>query len=163
MERIVSRLFSPAARALALSVAAVSLCSWIGATATQPALEAWYPALEKPWFTPPNWAFPVAWTLLFATMAYASWLVWREGGAAARPALTLYGGHLALNALWSVAFFGAQSPLAGLIVLVPFLASIAAVIAAFRPHSPRAAALLAPYLVWVAFAGVLNAAILLMN
>ena len=163
MERIVGRLFSPAIRALALSVAAVSLCSWIGATATQPALEAWYPALAKPWFTPPNWAFPVAWTLLFATMAYAAWLVWREGGAAARPALTLYGGHLALNALWSVAFFGAQSPLAGLIVLIPFLASIGATIRAFRPHSARAATLLVPYFVWVAFAGVLNATIWWLN
>lgn len=150
-------------RALALSIGAVTVCAVIGSAATGPALEVWYPALAKPWFTPPDWAFPVAWTLLFATLAYAAWAVWREGGRAAGPALAVYGGHLALNALWSVAFFGAQSPTAGLIVLVPFIASIVATMRLFRPHSARAAALMVPYLVWVCFAGALNAAIWWMN
>ncbi len=163
MERLASTLFGPSARALALSIAAVAACSVIGSTATGPALETWYPALAKPWFTPPNWAFPVAWTLLFAAMAAAAWLVWRAGGRAARPALTLYGGHLALNVLWPLAFFGAQSPLAGLVVIVPFLAAIGATIRAFARHSVTAAALMVPYLVWVAYAAALNAAIWWIN
>ena len=149
--------------AAAAAAGAVLLCSWIGSAATGPALVEWYPALAKPWFTPPNWAFPAAWTLLFAAMGYASWRVWRDGGRAAWPALAVYGGHLALNALWSVAFFGMQSPLAGLIVLVPFLASIIATMRLFAPHSRTAALLLAPYLAWVSFAGLLNAAIWAMN
>ena len=132
--------------AAALAAAAVLVCSTIGSQATAPALVSWYPALAKPVFTPPNWLFPVAWTALFAAMAYASWLVWRASGRAARPALAIYGVNLALNALWSVAFFGFQSPAAGLVVLAPFLASIAATARAFRPHSVLAARLMLPYL-----------------
>lgn len=162
MERIIARVSSKWIAAAA-AFAAVALCSWIGSAATAPALIEWYPSLAKPWFTPPNWAFPVAWTTLFAAMGYASWLVWMAGGRRAQGALALYGGHLALNSLWSVAFFGFQSPGAGLVVLVPFAASIAATIAAFRPFSRRAAWLMAPYLAWVLFAGVLNLAIWRMN
>jgi translocator protein len=170
MDRAIARLAAPApddraARlvAAALAAGAVTLTSWIGATATAPALEAWYPALAKPALTPPDWAFPVAWTALFAMMAAASWLVWRDGGRSAWPALRLYGASLALNALWSVAFFGFQSPGAGLLVLAPFLASIVGCIATFRPHSALAAALMLPYLAWVTFAALLNAAIWWIN
>ncbi|MFN3615747.1 MAG: TspO/MBR family protein [Rubrimonas sp.] len=146
-----------------IAVGAVLLCSWVGAAATRDALLEWYPALEKPWFTPPNWAFPVAWTLLFGMMALASWMVWRAGGRRAAGALGLYAAHLILNALWSVAFFGARSPLMGLLVIGPLLIAIVAVMRAFRPHDARAAALLIPYLLWVGFAAALNAAIWWMN
>jgi tryptophan-rich sensory protein len=162
MDRIIARA-APKWIAAAAAFGAVALCSWIGSAATAPALLSWYPSLAKPWFTPPNWAFPVAWTTLFAMMGYASWLVWMAGGRRAQGALAVYGGHLALNALWSVTFFGFQSPGAGLIVLVPFAAAIAATLAAFRPFSRRAAWLMAPYLAWVLFAGVLNGAIWAMN
>lgn len=149
--------------AAALAAGAVAIVSWVGATATAPALVDWYPSLEKPVFTPPDWAFPVAWTLLFVMIAVASWLVWRRGGAAARPALALYGLNLAFNAGWSIAFFGFQSTTAGLVVIVPFIATIVGCILAFRPHSPLAAALMFPYLAWASFAAALNAAIWQMN
>ncbi len=60
---------------------------------------AWYEALAKPLWTPPNWLFPVAWTILYLMIAVAGWLVWREAGlAGAGPALTLYFLQLILNA-----------------------------------------------------------------
>jgi tryptophan-rich sensory protein len=162
MERLVAQV--PAGwLAAAAAFGAVALTSWIGSAATAPGLIAWYPSLAKPWFTPPNWAFPVAWTTLFAMMAYASWLVWMAGGRRAQGALAIYGGHLALNALWSIAFFGFQSPGAGLVAIVPFTGSIVATMIAFRAFSRRAAWLLAPYLAWVGFAALLNAAIWMMN
>lgn len=161
MERFIS--LSPARRAAIAASAAVFACAWIGGAATEPALVSWYPALAKPWFTPPNWVFPVAWTALFAAMGYASWLVWRDGGDGARWALTVYGGNLALNALWSVVFFGMRSPAAGLIVLVPLLGSTVASAWLFAGGNRVAGALMVPYVAWVSFAGALNAAIWWMN
>lgn len=32
----------------------------------------WYAGLAKPGFVPPNWAFPVAWTILYILIAIAS-------------------------------------------------------------------------------------------
>lgn len=146
-----------------VAIGAVALCSWIGGAATQQALQTWYPALEKPWFTPPNWVFPVAWTILFAMMALASWLVWRASGRDAAKALGLYAAHLVLNALWTMAFFGSQSPALGMLVIIPLVLAIVAVMRAFRPHDWRAAALLVPYLIWACFAAALNAAIWWLN
>ncbi len=31
----------------------------------------WYESLTKPSFTPPNWAFPVAWTIIYLLLAWA--------------------------------------------------------------------------------------------
>jgi benzodiazapine receptor len=73
------------------------------------ARDRWYRTLRKPAWTPPDWAFPVAWTALYACMGTASWLVWREGGweQQALP-LALYSAQLAFNMAWSPLFFGAH-------------------------------------------------------
>ncbi|WP_261405762.1 TspO/MBR family protein [Chenggangzhangella methanolivorans] len=101
---------------------------------------------------------------MFALMGFALWRVAMLGeGAARRRALAAFAVQLALNVGWSFAFFAAQSPLLGMIEIVPFLVSILWTIAAFRPIDGVAAALLCPYAAWVAFAAVLNAAILSLN
>jgi tryptophan-rich sensory protein len=145
-------------------VALTLIAGWIGSLATTPNIPTWYAGLEKPAFNPPNAVFPVAWTILYVLMAVAAWLVWRAPvGERRRVALTAWFVQLVLNVLWSFAFFGAQSPLAGLIVIVVLLAAIVVTILAFRRVNGRAALLLAPYLAWVAFATVLNASILSLN
>jgi tryptophan-rich sensory protein len=69
----------------------------------------WYPTIRKPRWTPPNAAFPVAWTALYGCMGGASWLVWREGGLDAQSLpLGIYATQLALNMAWSPLFFGAH-------------------------------------------------------
>jgi tryptophan-rich sensory protein len=121
--------------------------------------------LNKPSWQPPAWLFGPVWTLLYVLMGIALYLVWRAGLAAkgVKLALAIFFVQLVLNALWSFAFFGAESPLAGLVVIVALWAMIAATIAAFAPVSRAAAALLVPYILWVSFATVLNAAIYLLN
>jgi tryptophan-rich sensory protein len=68
-----------------------------------------------------------------------------------------------LNALWSVLFFGLRSPLAGLVeIAVLWVAILATIILFFRVSVP-AGVMLLPYIAWVSFAAVLNAAIFGLN
>ena len=129
-------------------------------------MKEWYPSLVKPFFNPPNWAFPVAWTLLFVLMGIAFWRVLRtpESTRGRRIAVVLFLVQLVVNVGWSTAFSAAHSPLLGLIVIVPFWLLILATAGAFPRSVDRAASwMLAPYLAWVAFATVLNAAIVHLN
>lgn len=156
--------------------------------AALPQLKTWYPSLRKPWWTPPNWAFPVAWTALYAAMGAASWLVWRDGGVAEHPLpLALYAAQLLLNWAWSPLFFTAHRLGAALLDAALQLISIVACIGAsppcragnaahsfgrmtcdvcaatFYPASHAAAYLMVPLLAWVSYATALNAKILDMN
>ena len=117
---------------------------------------AWYAALSKPPWTPPNWAFPVTWSVLFVLNAVAGWMVWLTGGAEASGALMLYGLSLVINASWSGVFFGLRRMGLGFLIVVMLWLSIAAVMAAFAPINAVAAGMLAPYLTWVTIASALN-------
>ena len=137
----------------------------IGSVATTPAIPTWYRTLTKPRFNPPNWLFAPAWTTLFVLMGIALYLVWRQytHTTSARPALIAFLVQLALNILWSFAFFGFKSPLAGLIVIIALWVAIAQTISLFSRVSQTAAVLLVPYIAWVSFALVLNTTILFLN
>ena len=103
---------------------------------TQPNIPTWYASLAKPAFTPPNWAFPIAWTLLYAMMAYALWRILSLPQNRPRrfAAIVVFFVQLALNGLWSFAFFGGQSPVAGLVVIAALIVAILATIRTFwRP------------------------------
>ncbi|MEQ8694948.1 MAG: TspO/MBR family protein [Bauldia litoralis] len=155
-----------AAQVLAL-VLFLLLCygaAFLGQQATAPNIPTWYAGLEKPWFNPPNAVFPIAWGILYTLMAVAAWLVWRRPASDRRmKALVAFGVQLVLNVAWSWAFFGLQNPLLGLVVIVPLLLAIAWMLSTFRSVSPLAALLTVPYLAWVAFATLLNAAIFFLN
>ena len=114
----------------------------------------WYARLAKPWFNPPNWLFPIAWAVLYLMIALAGFLVWRQAGFGAE--IWLWSASLLLNAAWSWIFFGLRRMDLALAELALFWVSIAGMIVVFAPVSATAAWLLAPYLVWVTFAGFLN-------
>ncbi len=147
----------------AASIIVCQAAGIIGSFFTAPAIQAWYPALEKPFFTPPNWFFAPVWTLLFLLMGIALFLALRKGFAGRELAVLAFAAQLALNVLWSALFFGLKSPVLALIEIALLWLSILATIILFRPIDKRASALLLPYIAWVSFAAFLNAAILLMN
>ncbi|MGO4388036.1 TspO/MBR family protein [Microvirga sp. 2YAF29] len=145
-----------------LPVVAVAIS---GSLVTEPNIPTWYASLQKPSFTPPNWAFPVAWTTLYAMMAYALWRILSlpKGMPGRNAAIATFFVQLVLNGLWSFAFFGAQSPIAGLVVIAALIVAILATIVSFWKLDRAAALLLVPYLAWVAYATALNGTIWQLN
>ena len=132
--------------------------------ATAPQIDGWYADLAKPSWTPPGQVFGPVWSILYASMAVAAWLVWRQSGwAGARGPLALFAGQLGLNVAWSWLFFGLQSPGLACLDILLLLAAILATLIAFWRRSIAAGALLLPYFVWVGFATALNLAIWRMN
>ncbi|HEY8566801.1 MAG TPA: TspO/MBR family protein [Beijerinckiaceae bacterium] len=150
---------------LIAAVLPIVAAGFVANLVTIPNIPTWYAGLAKPFFTPPNWVFGPAWTLLYTLMAIAVWRILSlpAGTAGRGRALLAFFGQLALNALWSVAFFGMRSPAAGLVVIFGLITGIVVTILAFRPLDRLAAWLLAPYLAWVTYATALNAAVWWLN
>jgi len=150
---------------LVVSLVACQCDGLIGSIFTTPAIPTWYAALEKPSFNPPNWLFAPAWITLYLLMGVAAFLIWRKGleQKEVRAALVIFLVQLVLNALWSVVFFGLQSPLYGVVVILALWVVILLTILSFFKLSTAAGALLLPYILWVSFAAVLNVSILVLN
>ena len=153
---------------LGKALGAVLLCEAVGLLAgwiTQTSVTTWYPTLVKQSFTPPGWVFAPVWTVLYALMGIAAFLVWRRGlrRARVRRALMAFGAQLLLNGGWSFAFFGARSSGLGLIVILLLWGALAWTVDRFFRLHRVAGWLLVPYLAWVTYALVLNASIWGMN
>lgn len=117
---------------------------------------AWYAGLNKPSWTPPNWAFPVVWGLLFALNAWAGWMIWEVAGETRPRVFILYILSLILNAGWSWLFFGRRRMDLAMIDVAILWVSLAAIVAVFWLIRPVAALPVLPYLLWVSIAALLN-------
>lgn len=121
----------------------------------------WYASLRKPRWTPPNWVFPVVWTILYVLMAVAGWLVWTTVGFG--PLLWLWLAQLVVNMAWSWIFFGQKNMALGFVDILLLMALIIAFIILSAIVVPLAAFLFMPYLAWVMLAAALNFSIWRMN
>lgn len=150
---------------LAIAILACIAVGSSGSVFTATGSGSWYDALELPGFAPPGWVFGPVWTTLFALMGVAAWLVWRRADTDSHApiALAIFAVHFLVNVAWSAAFFGLESPIAGLVVIAALLGFIAATMIAFARVDRRAAAFLVPYLAWVCFATALNYRIWVLN
>lgn len=147
----------------------VGLCLLTGlsnAAVTAGGIQGWYAVLAQPPGTPPNWLFGPVWTVLYVLLGVAAWLVWRRvdvGVDPKRAALRAWGWALAANALWSPAFFGLHRPDLSLLVIGLMLGTAMMALQRFRRLQPAGAALLLPYLAWIAYAAYLNAGVWWLN
>lgn len=137
-----------------------SLLRWLGISFL-PALAgiafpapAYYRSLRRPSWAPPTWLFGPAWTILYALMGVAAWLVSRRPGA--DGALRLFGIQLALNAAWTPIFFGLRARGPAMVEIAALWLAVAATTVAFLGRRTVAGVLLLPYLGWVTFAAALN-------
>ncbi len=150
---------------LAICIVLCESAGIVGSLATFSAIPTWYATLVKPTFAPPNWLFGPVWTLLYAMMGIALYLVWQKGleKPDVKKGMALFGVQLVLNVLWSLLFFGLHNPALALLDIVLLAAMIAATAAQFKKVSTAAALLLVPYLAWVVFAAALNFGIWQLN
>jgi benzodiazapine receptor len=144
--------------------AAAFAAAAIGGAATSTSVKEWYPTLAKPSWNPPAWIFGPVWTTLYLMMGLAAWRVWRRGPAPrARRGLKLFFAQLALNALWSLLFFGLRRPGVALAEILVLWICLALAQVEFWKTDRVAGWLWLPYLAWVTFAAGLNATIVALN
>jgi len=125
---------------------------------------AWYETISKPSFTPPNIVFPIVWPILYVMMGTAAWLIWKKGGwKEAKNLLSLFMVQLIFNGLWSYLFFGLHLISFSLIEILLLFFLLAYLTYKFWNQNKIAGGLLIPYLCWIAFATVLNGAIVWLN
>jgi translocator protein len=144
---------------------AVPLLAGFGSTVfTINSIPTWYASLNKPWFSPPNVVFAPVWTTLYILMGVALFLIWRSPRNRTRDiGIALFVAQLAVNVIWTFAFFGLQNTLYGLLSIIPLWILIAATIYQFYKVEKWASYLLVPYIAWVSIATALNAAVYLLN
>jgi len=146
---------------------AVVLCNALGAGSgfiLGSPLSEWYQNLNKPFFQPPSWVFGPAWTLLYTLMGVAVAFIWNMDPSPLRKnALTLFIIQFLINLTWSPIFFGMQNPMLALVVIAIMWIMIILTILSFFKLYKLSGYLLIPYLLWVSFATVLNAAIVYLN
>ena len=150
---------------LVASIVLCQLAGFLGSLFTTPAIPTWYATLKKPFFTPPNWIFAPVWISLFLLMGISFFIVWQKklDQPAAKNAIIFFFVQLILNILWSMAFFGLQSPLIGLIDIILLWIAILITTTKFFRVSRLAGFLFLPYLFWVSFAAVLNFFLWILN
>ncbi|WP_420407944.1 TspO/MBR family protein [Hoeflea sp.] len=121
----------------------------------------WYESLRRPDWTPPNWAFPVVWSILYIAIGVSGWLIWEAQGLGLAMGLWLL--QLVFNAAWSWLFFGMRRMDLAFVDVCALLLSILAYIAVAAPVSQTAALLFVPYALWVATAATLNRSVWRLN
>lgn len=122
-----------------------------------------YAVIEKPFFAPPDWIFPVVWNILFLLMGISCYMIFVSGSSLRKKALTFYGVQLLLNTFWTFIFFKLEMFLFALIWVAAILVLVAVMCLYFYRIKPWAAYLQIPYLLWLTFALMLNAGVYFLN
>ncbi|MBH8614442.1 tryptophan-rich sensory protein [Pseudomonas mohnii] len=121
----------------------------------------WYESLAKPGFTPPNWAFPVAWSIIYLLLAWAGYRLSQIPGS--QVVLALWAAQIALNTLWTPVFFGAQRIFASMVILTLLWLVVAVMVVMTLRLDVITGLILFPYLAWLCVAAALNFSIMRNN
>jgi tryptophan-rich sensory protein len=149
---------------LSVCILVCELTGVLGSVFSVPVIPTWYAQLNKPIFSPPNWLFMPVWTVLYALIGYAAYLVLKEKSTPVRNhGLNWFGAQLIFNLGWSILFFGAESPLLGMVAIALLWASAVVTATKFKRVSEKAFWLFVPYVAWVTYAAFLNYVIWTMN
>ena len=149
-------------RSLIVTVIFIALVVAVGAViGVNNTPDAWYTALAKPPFNPPNWVFGPVWFTLYVLIGIAGARTFLRD--ATSPAMFVWAGQMVLNWAWSPVWFSAHLLWPAFAIIAAILVLILAFIAlAWRTDRPSAL-MFVPYAAWVAFASTLNLSIALLN
>ncbi len=144
----------------------ISLTLWVGlliaigaiiGSLTKPEISTWYTTLNRSPLTPPNYVFPIAWTILYTIIGICGWLIWLDpSGTQLKTIKTLYIIQLIFNWIWSPLFFSYHLTGVSLFVvsLMDILVGTLIWLAYLKIRS--VSLLMIPYLLWILFASYLN-------
>ena len=131
---------------------------------TAQAVPEWYSTLNRPSFNPPNWVFGPVWTTLYILMGISFFLIWKQDTSQERNrAIILFFVQLLFNFVWSFFFFYFKMIGFALVDIILLWTSIVMMIILFYKIKRVAAYINIPYLLWVSFATILNAAYYFLN
>ncbi|MBC6438560.1 MAG: tryptophan-rich sensory protein [Rhodobacteraceae bacterium] len=141
------------------SVFAIFLAACCAAAATGSMFSpgSWYRGLDKPFWTPPNWVFPVVWVFLYLSSAFAATRVAVLDATA--HAMAFWAMQIAFNTLWTPVFFGLRQIKAAFFIMLGLWIAVAGTMVSFWVLDRLSGLLFVPYLVWVTIAGALNASV----
>jgi len=149
---------------MVVAIVVTQAAGGIGALFTAPKTGSdWYLTLNKPFFQPPGWLFGPVWTLLFILMGIALYLVWNKKKDLTSKIYHWFWIQLVLNVIWSVIFFGLESPGWAAVEILGLWWAIKRTINSFSAVNKTAGQLLIPYLAWVSFATLLTATVWMLN
>ena len=147
-------------------IISVLICFLIGISASYfqaDAIQSWYPLLNKPELTPPNFVFPIAWSLLYLCMGISIGLIVSSDEEKKSNLIKLFGFQLFFNFMWSILFFYFQNPLLGFIDIILLDITVTLyLLKAYQKHKVSSL-LFVPYALWIYFASYLNGFVLLYN
>ena len=154
-------------KSLILILTVTYLSSAITGYVTRLNIDPWYQSLNKLSFSPPNWIFGPVWTILYALMSVAIWVVYEKTKSSdlnfSKKILKIYFYHLIINFTWSFVFFYYHLIFAAFINIIFLIAAIVILMVLYFPKSKISFVLMIPYFVWVIFAAILNFGLYLIN
>ena len=124
----------------------------------------WYLTLQHSRLNPPALVFPIVWTILYAILAVAIYLIWeRRNQAGATVILNCLALQMLLNWSWSPLFFIFHQLGWSLICILAMIILLVATLFLSRNRYKLSSMMLIPYLLWLCFAAYLNAVIWILN
>lgn len=146
------------------SLLIVAMTALISGYFTEYGISSWYAVLEKPAVTPPNFVFPIMWTILYLLMAFSFYLIQiKAEGSQYVESTRLFFSQLLLQIIWCFAFFymGFLALALGVIIILDIVVWI--MLKNFKKTDNLAGNLLYPYWFWILFATYLNLAFVYHN
>ena len=122
----------------------------------------WYLNLTKPMFSPPNWVFAPAWTILYA-LIIISFIIYLNSSSRSKIGYVYFAIQMFLNLIWPYVFFGLKSIKGGLFVIILLIIFVILTMFEFFKSSNLAFILLIPYFLWILFALYLNIGYMILN
>lgn len=150
-------------KAIAVSIAVPLAVGGLSSLLTMGSMKSFH-LLRQPPLTPPDWVFPVVWSILYILMGLGSYLAYVSADAQQRrAALTVYAGTLIMNFVWPLLFFRLGLHLTAFLWLIALLLLIISLLVRFYRIRHAAGLCILPYLLWALFAAYLNFGVYWLN
>ena len=122
----------------------------------------WYKNLDKPSWNPPNWLFPIAWSILYIVIAYVGMRISNIAGSK-NFLIALWALQITLNTIWTPIFFGLNDIKLAMKFMMGLWLSVLLMVITYWFSDPLSSILIFPYFIWVSFAAALNFRIMQLN